>query len=103
MTAAESVSVGGKHSNEESDNHNGKDGNESAENTDMKDDGKPAEDANGTESNANPDTEETYVLLVTFLSGLVGKIFRNIAMFPIFCHLAKTEKKYRQFGYEMST
>ena len=25
---------------------------------------------------------------------LIGKIFRNIAMFPIFHHLAKTEKKY---------
>ena len=34
---------------------------------------------------------------------LVAKIFRNIAMFSIFCHLAKMEKKYRQFGYKMLT
>ena len=42
-------------------------------------------------------------LLCREMPPLVGKIFRNIAMFPIFRHLAKTEKKYRQFGYEMST
>ena len=34
---------------------------------------------------------------------LVGKIFKNIAIFPIFRHLAKMENKYRQFGYEMLT
>ena len=61
MAAAESMGVDGKDSNEESDNHNGKDGNESVENTDGHDDGEPAEDADGTESNADPDTEETYV------------------------------------------
>ena len=29
---------------------------------------------------------------------LVVKIFRNITIFPILCHLAKIEKKYRRFG-----
>ena len=34
---------------------------------------------------------------------LVGKIFRNIVIFPIFRHLAKMEKQYRRFGYKIST
>ena len=61
MAAAESMGVGGKGSDDESDNHNGKNGNESAENTDGKDDGEPAEDADGTESNTDRDTKETCV------------------------------------------
>ena len=34
---------------------------------------------------------------------IVRKVFRNIAIFPTFRHLAKMEKKCRRLGYKMST
>ena len=49
------------------------------------------------------EVEKERELVAPQATRLVGKIFRNIAIFPIFRHLAKTEKKYHRFGYKMST